>query len=61
MMAGSGSGHLLSLADWPVTFPCSAAPRSNSSTSATAASTSTRTFGAGGYTPRDPRAPRTAR
>ena len=36
MMAGSG-GAPLSLADWPATFPCSAAPRSTSSTSGTAA------------------------
>ena len=40
MMAGSDSS-LLSLADWPVTFPCSAAARSSFSTSATAASMST--------------------
>ncbi len=42
MMAGRDSGHLLSLADWLVTFPCSAAAPSSSSTSATAASISTR-------------------
>ena len=50
MMAGSDS-TLLSLADWPVTFPCSARQAVElSRRRATAASISTRTFGAGGYT-----------
>ena len=40
MMVG-GDGFALSLADRPATFPCSAAPRSTSSMSATAASIST--------------------
>src|SRR5262249_48266719 len=38
----AATADALSLADWLVTFPCSAAPRSNSSPSAPAASTSTR-------------------
>ena len=43
------------MADWPATFPCSAAPRSNSSTSATAASISTRPSAPAAIPRADPR------
>ena len=49
MMAGS-DGESLSLADWPVIFPCSPARRSSCSRRARAASIIDGTFGAGGHT-----------
>ena len=49
MMAGS-DGTPLSLADWPVTFPCSAARRSSSSRVRDGGVYIDGTFGAGGYT-----------
>ena len=50
MTAGSGSGQTLSLADWPVTFPCSAAALSSCSASHAGGIYVDATFGAGGYT-----------
>ena len=50
MMAGSDSGILLSLADWPVTFPCSAAAAVEFLAVRDGGVYIDATFGAGGYT-----------